>query len=140
MKLLQAGVFPLTLGGTDVRYDARDEIDDGSDCGQMGCPHDVDGGLGAAERFVRAEFKDDIAQAEGASLKDHKTTLQEQLQAQGAPVPEYVVVEASGPSHRRSFRVQCVIAGEAVSEGEGYSKKMAEQAAAERALSLRRQS
>jgi predicted AAA+ superfamily ATPase len=34
---------------------------------------------------------------------DHKSLLQERLQARGDPVPEYLVVGEEGPSHRRRF-------------------------------------
>ena len=39
-----------------------------------------------------------------------------------------------GPSHRRSFRVECRLDDGLVTEGEGTSKKVAQQQAAERAL------
>lgn len=93
----------------------------------------LDGGLEAAHPFVRDELSREIEES-ALSRADHKSALQELLQARGDPVPDYVVVEEQGPSHRRRFRVRCVIRGEAVSEGEGYSKKAAQQEAARRAL------
>mgnify|MGYP001569602681 FL=1 len=54
-------------------------------------------------------------------------------------MPEYVVVAEEGPSHQRLFRVQCLIQGRPVAQGEGLSKKLAQQEAARRALeSVRR--
>ena len=50
-------------------------------------------------------------------------------------VRRYVVVAEEGPGHRRSFRVQCVIAGAVAGEGTGFSKKDAQQEAARLALS-----
>jgi ribonuclease-3 len=92
----------------------------------------LDGGLEAAHRFVRDEFARDL---EGdLSSRDHKSALQERLQSRGQPVPDYVVVAAEGPSHRRLFRVECRLEGRVVSEGEGHSKKEAQQEAARRAL------
>jgi ribonuclease-3 len=67
-------------------------------------------------------------------VHDHKSVLQELLQGRGQPVPDYPVAAEEGPSHRRRFRVQCVIGGRVVSEGEGYSKKEAQQDAARKAL------
>lgn len=93
----------------------------------------LDGGLEAAHRFVRDEFARDLQQPL-AGAADHKSVLQERLQARGEPVPEYVVVEERGPGHRRRFRVQCLIQGRAAAEGEGFSKKEAQQEAARRAL------
>jgi ribonuclease-3 len=94
----------------------------------------LDAGIEAAFRFVRDEFKDDLQGKSDLAPRDHKSALQEHLQARGDPVPDYVVVGEEGPSHRRRFRIQCVIRGEALSEGEGFSKKQAQQEAARRAL------
>lgn len=94
----------------------------------------LDGGIEAAERFVESEFGEDIVGLDEHALRDFKTRLQEQLQAEGRPVPQYVVVEEMGPSHRRRFRVQCVIDGEPVADGFGHSKKEAQQEAARQAL------
>jgi ribonuclease-3 len=99
----------------------------------------LDGGIETAQSFVNAEFAAEMAAAEEAPDVDHKSALQEALQARGQPVPEYVVVAEQGPSHRPSFVVRCVIQGEAVSEGEGASKKEAQQDAARKALQSMRE-
>jgi ribonuclease-3 len=93
----------------------------------------LDAGFEEAHRFVRDEFSREIESAEDAAA-DHKSALQEWLQARGEPVPDYVVAAEEGPSHRPRFRVQCVIGGRAVSEGEGFSKKEAQQEAARKAM------
>jgi ribonuclease-3 len=49
-------------------------------------------------------------------------------------VPTYEVVAEEGPSHRRRFRVECRVGGEAIGVGEGSSKKSAQQEAARAAL------
>ncbi len=94
----------------------------------------LDGGIEAARRLVEHEFAAEIADFPGEAIVDHKSALQELLQARGQPVPDYVVVGESGPSHRRLFRVECRISGRAVSTGEGHSKKQAQQLAAREAL------
>jgi ribonuclease-3 len=94
----------------------------------------LDGGLEVAHRFVRDEFAKDLDAGVSPVSRDYKSALQEVLQGRGEPVPEYVVVAEEGPSHRRYFRIHCLIRGEAVGEGEGYSKKAAQQQAARRAL------
>ncbi|HEY7412721.1 MAG TPA: ribonuclease III [Vicinamibacteria bacterium] len=96
----------------------------------------LDGGFEPAARFLRAEFEAEAAAATRLPSRDHKSALQELLQARGEGVPDYVVVAEEGPSHRRRFRVQCVVSGRPVSEGEGFSKKEAQQEAALRALGL----
>jgi ribonuclease-3 len=98
----------------------------------------LDGGLEAAHGFVSAQFTPELEAGEELSSRDHKSALQETLQARGRPVPEYVVVEEQGPSHRRRYRVRCVIQDGPTGEGEGYSKKEAQQEAARRALALLR--
>jgi ribonuclease-3 len=95
----------------------------------------LDGGLAAARAFVEAEFARDLNPGALAD-HDHKSALQERLQARGEPVPAYRVAAEEGPSHRRRFRVECVIAGAVVAVGEGTSKKAAQQAAARAALGL----
>ena len=65
---------------------------------------------------------------------DFKSALQERLARRGATV-RYEVVEESGPPHERTFLVAARVAGEEVARGSGRSKKDAEQAAAEAALS-----
>jgi ribonuclease III len=94
----------------------------------------LDGGLDAAHRFVRDEFAAEIASGSDFAARDHKSRLQELLQARGQAIPQYVVAAEEGPSHRRVFRVRCMIGGEMAAEGEGPSKKVAQQEAARRAL------
>ncbi len=98
----------------------------------------LDGGTEAARRFIEKDFGAEIAAGPQDAIVDHKSALQELLQGRGQTVPEYAVVEETGPSHRRRFRVECRIAGRAVSAGEGSSKKEAQQESARRALELLR--
>lgn len=64
-------------------------------------------------------------------LKDPKTRLQEYLQARSLSLPEYRVVDASGPPHKRHFVVECRIPHNTqAASGEGTSRRKAEQAAA----------
>jgi ribonuclease III len=64
---------------------------------------------------------------------DFKSALQELL-ARRRSVVSYEVTAESGPPHRRKFEVVAIVDAEPVGEGEGRSKKAAEQAAAEEAL------
>jgi ribonuclease III len=64
---------------------------------------------------------------------DFKSALQELLARRGARV-SYEVIAESGPPHERTFEVAAVVDSERVGEGQGRSKKAAEQAAAEQAL------
>ncbi len=67
----------------------------------------------------------------GGVEKDAKTQLQEWLQARQLALPEYSLVDTLGEEHCRIFRARCTIAEPArVGEGEGPSRRIAEQAAA----------
>jgi ribonuclease-3 len=67
--------------------------------------------------------------------KDAKTRLQEWLQARQKPLPAYTLLSESGEEHAKTFRVSCALAEPEMStEGEGSSRRAAEQAAAEAAL------
>lgn len=98
----------------------------------------LDGGFDAAAQSCRRIFEPELATLPAAlAVKDSKTRLQEALQAQGRPLPDYVLMEESGPPHRRSFVVQCRLADSGLSSrGEGSSRKIAEQAAAHGMMEL----
>ena len=64
---------------------------------------------------------------------DFKSALQELL-ARRRKVVSYEVIGETGPPHRRHFEVAAIVDSKRVGEGGGRSKKVAEQAAAERAL------
>jgi ribonuclease III len=91
----------------------------------------LQGGLGAADALVHRLFDPVIAKSArlGAGL-DWKTSLQELTAAEELGGPEYLV-EESGPDHQKSFRAVARIGGQIYGEGEGRSKKEAEQQAAE---------
>ncbi len=96
----------------------------------------IDGGLEVAEKFLRREMREKMSGIDPASMigHDYKSALQERLQAAGAPVPEYAIVETLGPDHRRTFRVEVSLAGHALATGEGGTIKLAQQEAARTAL------
>lgn len=67
--------------------------------------------------------------------KDAKTRLQEWLQGRHKPLPVYALVSESGEEHDKAFRVSCtLVQPEIVTEGEGNSRRAAEQLAAGTAL------
>src|SRR5215813_1532887 len=98
----------------------------------------LDGGIAAAQRFLHRELSSKMSSIDPESMigDDYKSALQERLQAAGRPMPEYILVEASGPDHRRTFRVQLRVGGSILSSGEGSTIKVAQQEAARSALAL----
>jgi ribonuclease III len=93
----------------------------------------IDRGLAEADALVHRLFDPVIARSArlGAGL-DWKTSLQELTAAEVLGVPEYHVDE-SGPDHQKSFHASVRIGGQTYGQGEGRSKKEAEQQAAEAA-------
>jgi ribonuclease III len=93
----------------------------------------LDGGAAAAfamvERLVMPRLP---ATIDLLDQFDQKTQLQELSARAGRGTPVYEVT-ARGPDHAKSFTARVLIDGELVGQGEGRSKKAAEQAAAARA-------
>jgi ribonuclease III len=96
----------------------------------------LDGGLPATEAFVRRVFDAEVSGIDigDLSFHDYKTTLQETAQGLGLPLPEYRVVEESGPDHEKAFLVELLWDGEAFAYGRGPSKREAQRKAAKDAL------
>ena len=99
----------------------------------------IDGGLGAATDFVKHALGEELHKVTpiAAAEADYKTMLQELLQAERRPAPRYLVVEALGPPHRRTFHVEVSWDSGSV-RAEGRSIKSAEAAAAKEALTFMR--
>ena len=69
------------------------------------------------------------------SLKDPKTRLQELLQSRRFGLPNYQVERISGQAHSQVFHVRCTVDKMSISvNGEGKSRRKAEQHAAEKAI------
>jgi ribonuclease-3 len=105
----------------------------------------LDGGLEAARAFIeRHIIEPSIPDLRGAlsagetfsgAIGDHKSALQEHLQATGAGQPQYVLTAQSGPDHQKLFRVEVRIPDghggtRALGESEATTKKQAQQQAA----------
>ncbi len=94
-----------------------------------------DGGLAPATAVVERLFGEPIRQAALRKTGiDHKTRLQEFLQGRKSHPPHYVLLRAEGPDHDRTYSVEVRTDHDVLGEGQGKSKKAAEQEAARRAL------
>jgi len=60
-------------------------------------------------------------------LKDYKTTLQEITQAHFGVVPEYRLISATGPDHKKEFEIGVFINDKEYARAKGKSKKTAQQ-------------
>lgn len=96
----------------------------------------LDGGFDCALAVVRRLFGEVIATTEIDSwTKDAKTELQEWLQARKLPVPAYRITATRGQAHNQTFEVECAVPALHLAEqGEGKSRRAAEQEAARRML------
>jgi ribonuclease III len=105
----------------------------------------LDGGLATARAFIEKHIIEPtlpdlhLAMKAGdtfsGAIGDHKSALQEHLQATGAGQPHYVLTDQSGPDHQKRFRVEVRIedkegGSRALAESEGTTKKQAQQDAA----------
>ena len=96
----------------------------------------LDGGPEAVRARIGPWFEPRIAALpEPSTLKDAKTRLQEHLQGSGRPLPVYTVKRTSGEPHAQTFLVSCLLPHlQTETEGEGPSRRRAEQVAAQAAL------
>lgn len=99
----------------------------------------LDGGLGAARRFVLSALEPELERLRQpgqltALAGDYKSALQEHLQERGEPAPLYRLVSTEGPDHEKQFLVELSVGDRVLAHAEGSSKKEAEQRAARLAL------
>ncbi|MEO5559462.1 MAG: ribonuclease III [Dokdonella sp.] len=96
----------------------------------------ADAGWVVCREIVRRLFSERVAAGEHTP-KDAKTRLQELLQGRNLPVPAYELVGTTGEDHARVFEVTCrVVDHDVNANGSGSSRRIAEQAAAERVLAV----
>jgi len=96
----------------------------------------LDGGFEPARALVERLFAPRIAQtAADTFTRDPKTELQEWLQARRLERPSYRIDETRGRAHEQFFVVRCTLAEPPLEvQGEGRSRRAAEQDAARAAL------
>lgn len=75
-----------------------------------------------------------VAEAPIVSLKSPKSRLQEFTQRRSGDRPLYRLLDATGPDHEKSFRIEVWVDGTLLGVGEGPSRRTAETAAASQAL------
>jgi ribonuclease-3 len=105
----------------------------------------LDGGLEVARAFIEGcIIEPSLPALQGAldsgntfsgAIGDHKSALQEYLQAIGSGQPQYVLKAQTGPDHQKLFSVEVRIpdgngGSRALAESEGTTKKQAQQRAA----------
>lgn len=98
----------------------------------------IDSDFSRAEQVISELYKPMLETIDlETQAKDPKTLLQEFLQSQRLELPEYTVVKTVGKAHQQKFKVECVISEFNIrTQGEGTSRRRAEQAAAQSAYEL----
>ena len=96
----------------------------------------IDGGFLETELLVLKLYAEKLVNINPKSIdKDAKSQLQEYLQGKKIELPDYNVLAIDGEAHAQTFRMQCVIKKlNITSVGEGSSRRIAEQQAAQLAM------
>lgn len=97
----------------------------------------LDGGFNAVYPVVRHIFAPLFVQEwHSMPFYDHKTQLQELVQARWKVTPTYHLLTTTGPDHAKVFEVEVRMQGRTLAVATGLSKKEAEQTAARSAIQM----
>jgi ribonuclease-3 len=102
----------------------------------------LDGGLEASQTVILKLFENRLndSHLNDDSLKDPKTLLQEYLQGKKYALPTYQLTKVEGEEHSQIFFVLCEVRSlKLQAEGQGGSRRKAEQEAAQKLLNLIKQ-
>lgn len=98
----------------------------------------MDGGYDKAKYFIGKHLLCELPRIISLELfKDPKSELQEIAQDKVGVTPVYKVISEEGPDHEKKFSMGVFLNKEKLAEGEGSSKKEAEEEAAQKALKKR---
>jgi len=94
----------------------------------------LDQGLLKTSDFILRQFDNHMNTIKtGTIASNYKSLLQEFTQAEYAMLPQYQLVEETGPDHDKQFTVRVMLGDRVLGSGSGKSKKAAEMEAACRA-------
>lgn len=97
----------------------------------------LEGGLKTAKNIVIKLLEDCYPTIDLQTLsRDYKTALQELTQAKYGVTPDYEMIRAFGPDHKKEFEISLTINGKEIATAQGKSKKEAQQKAAQTALDI----
>ncbi len=91
-------------------------------------------GIDAVRPIILENIAPEIERVRKGHYGDYKTQLQEEVQRQKDATISYEIIREEGPDHAKKFTACVRINGEVCAEGEGKTKKEAEQNAACRTL------
>lgn len=95
----------------------------------------LDGGLEPAREVIVRLWGDNISTLADTG-HDPKTELQEWVQARGLPLPDYNILNKSGPDHAPMFEIEVRVRGYDPIVAEGSSRRQGEKTAARKMLAV----
>ena len=95
----------------------------------------MDKGFEFAEKFILKNWEKNIND-KNIIIVDSKTKLQEYSLKKFKILPIYKFISNSGPKHKPNFKVAVKLKDTTFVEAEGASKKLAQQAAAKKLLTI----
>jgi len=99
----------------------------------------LDSGYKPCDEFIKNHLLKNLPDIiQSGSYKDAKSKFQEEAQERNSITPSYKVIKESGPDHEKQFTVGVYLDKELVAEGNGSSKREAEEAAAQLALEVKK--
>ncbi len=91
----------------------------------------LDRGLDVARQFITSVFRKELAAVKsGKFTSNFKAMLQELTQAEFKTLPEYEIIESTGPDHDKVFVVSVALGDVVLAVGSGKTRKTAESEAA----------
>jgi len=96
----------------------------------------LDKGYEVAKAFLQPMLQKTFRRTDPGHLviNNYKSALQELFQKENLPAPSYRTVTSTGPDHSKTFVVEVYQGTHPLAKAKGYSKKNAEQRAAQKAL------
>ena len=99
----------------------------------------LDSGYQVCDKFIKRHLTVKLREIiESGLFKDSKSRFQEQAQEKLGITPVYKVTKEWGPDHAKNFIIGAFLKEELIAEGEGSSKQEAEEAAAKKALVVKK--
>jgi len=99
----------------------------------------LDAGYKSCQSFIKKYVIEELPHILEAELyRDAKSSFQEESQERMKITPAYKVLEEKGPDHAKHFTIGVFLGKDLVAKGEGSSKQEAEEAAAKKALAVKK--
>ncbi len=133
---VQIGIPPMLRLGSGAQHERENPSVQADAFEAMVGAYRLDAGLEAAYQYVASIFKPMVDIALDFRATDPVSEFQEYVQAHigSTSLPEYRIVEATGPDHAKIFSLELWVGSTCYGRGKGNSKKEAKKNAALEAL------